>query len=82
MNTSTNHRFLKVLATLATLSVAVFTIGFAFDVHPLALFSFATSALILLGAARDYAPTLSCADNDRAFAAASRGASERHPLAA
>jgi hypothetical protein len=84
MNAS-NHRFLTALATIATLGVAAFAIGIAFDVHPMALFSVAASALILLGAARDYASTLAYSTSSghgTRRAVPARRTDERNPLAA
>ena len=80
MNASSPHRFLKALATIAAVSVAAFSVSLVLDVRPLALFSVATSAMILLGVARDYAPTLGYSTSVNT-AVATRSP-ERHALAA
>ena len=84
-NTSSSSRFLTVLASIAAIGVAAFAIGLVFNVHALALFSVATSTLIILGAARDYAPTLTYSKSAPVSApspARAMRTSERHALAA
>lgn len=49
-------KLISFFSRLALTSVAAFVLGVAFEVAPLALFSFAVGALVLLVVVGDYAP--------------------------
>ena len=49
-------KLISLFSRLALVCVAAFVLGVAFDVAPLALFSVAVGALVLLVVAGDYAP--------------------------
>ena len=49
-------KLISFLSRFALAGVAAFVLGIALDVQPLAFFSFAIGALVLLGVAGDYAP--------------------------
>ena len=56
MNTVPAMKLVSVLSRLALTGLAAFLLGLVLDTQPLALFAVATSALVLLVAAGDYAP--------------------------
>lgn len=56
MNTVPTMKLVSLFSRLAILGLVAFGFGIASDTHPLALFSFATSALVLLVVSGDYAP--------------------------
>jgi hypothetical protein len=56
MNTVSSMKLISLFSRLALIGVAVFVLGVALNVQPLALFSFAIGALVLLVAAGDYTP--------------------------
>ena len=56
MNSVFTMKLVSFFARLALTGVAAFVLALAFDVQPLALFSFAIGALVLLVVADDYAP--------------------------
>ena len=56
MNTVPAMKLVAHLSRLAALGFAAFLLGLALDTQALALFSFATSAFLLLLLAQDYAP--------------------------
>lgn len=49
-------KLVSLFSRLALTGLAAFLLGVVLDTQPLALFAFATSALVLLVAAGDYAP--------------------------
>ena len=56
MNTASATKLVSFLSRLAAVGLATFLAAFVLDLHALACFAFASSALILLVAAADYAP--------------------------
>jgi len=56
MNTVPAMKLVAYLSCLAALGFAAFLLGLALDTQALALFSFATSAFLVLLFAQDYAP--------------------------
>ena len=56
MNTISSLKLIALFSRLALVGLAGFVLSLTLEVQPLALFSFAVGALVLLIAAGDYAP--------------------------